>query len=77
MATPDFDELEEEAVIMAAKAGREYLKSIGATELLFRFRELEPAQAIEFLERMIDGFGAHLRHVLVLEHRPTTENQGR
>lgn len=70
MATPDFDELELEALAEAAKAGMAYLKSLPSSEALrAEFAALEPDQAMEFLERIVDGFGAHLRHKLVADHR--------
>lgn len=65
MSTPDFDELEQEALAEAGRAGAAYLKSIKAKALLMRFGELEPEQAMEFLERIVDGFGSHLRAKLV------------
>ena len=63
MSTPDFDELEQEALIQAAKAGLAYLRTLGTTDLA----KLEGAQALEFLELVIDGFGCHLRHKLCPE----------
>ena len=62
MATADFDELELEALAEGAKAGLAYLKSLPETGALRAcFAELEPDQAMEFLERIVDGFGAHLK----------------
>ena len=68
MSTPDFDELEQEALGAGAKAAMAYLKTIPeAAGLRAEFAKLDPAQAMEFLERIIDGFGAHLRHKLCTE----------
>lgn len=60
MSTPDFDELEEEALRAAALAGIGYLKTLNTTDLA----KLEGDQALHFLELVIDGFGSHLRHKL-------------
>lgn len=70
MSTEDFDLLEQEALVEAGKLGAAYLKSIGAEALLDHFANLDTDQAIEFLERIIDGFGSHLKRKLVLDHRP-------
>jgi hypothetical protein len=70
MATADFDELEQEALMEAGKSGLSYLKSLPETGALRAcFAELEPDQAIEFLERVVDGFGAHLKTKLCADHR--------
>ena len=73
MATADFDELENEALAEAGKAGFAYLKSLpDAGALRAAFAALEPDQAMEFLERIIDGFGSHLKFRLVANHRPAS-----
>lgn len=75
MATPDFDELEHEALKEAGKLAAAYLKSIGATDAIREFGKLESDQIYEFLERIVDGFGSHLKFKLVLEHRPANQGQ--
>jgi hypothetical protein len=70
MATSDFDELEQEALMAAGKAGMNYLKSLPDTDALrVAFAALDVDQAIEFLERIVDGFGAHLKDVLCAPER--------
>jgi phosphoserine aminotransferase len=77
MSTADFDELERDALAEAAKAGMAYLKSLpDAGPLRAAFAALEPDQAMEFLERIVDGFGAHMKFRLVADHRPPTASQG-
>ena len=66
MSTPDFDELEMQGLVAAARAGKSYLESIGAGALVSAFADLEPNQALEFLERVVDGFGCHLKSKLVI-----------
>ena len=64
MSTPDFNELEQEALIAAAKAGLAYLRTLNTTDLA----KLEGPQALEFLELVIDGFGCHMRKKLCIDH---------
>ncbi len=71
MSTPDFDEIEESAKFEAGRAGLAYLKAAGTTDL----RALEPHQALEFIERVIDGFGAHLRARLIAQTHIDSENE--
>lgn len=74
MSTADFDELEQEALVEAGKAGFAYLKSLPDTEALrAEFVKLDTDQALEFLERIVDGFGAHLKFRLVADNRPRGE----
>ncbi len=66
MPQPDFDLLETEAIDEAGALAGAYLDSINKSDLA----TLTPDEWREFLERVVDGFGSHLRHRLVAPHVP-------
>lgn len=66
MPQPEFDALESEAIGEAGALAGAYLDSIGKSDLA----KLSEAEWREFLERVVDGFGSHLRHRLVAPHVP-------
>lgn len=63
MSTPDFNEIEQDALKQGGRAGYEYLDSIGQGDVF----ELDAIQALEFFERVVDGFGCHMRARLVAD----------
>jgi hypothetical protein len=60
MSSADFNEIERDALTASAKLGMQYLKSIGKADV--PLAHLEPSEAFEFLERVVDGFGSYIRH---------------
>jgi hypothetical protein len=57
MTTPDFEAIEQDALRAGGRAGYAYLDSIDKENVF----ELEEHEAVEFFERIIDGFGACMR----------------
>ncbi len=66
MSQPDFDTIELSALEEAGSAGGAFLESLDKTDLAGLTNE----QWLEFLERIVDGFGCAMRNRLVSPHIP-------